>query len=238
MENSGFLDILILAMIAAFLVFRLRAALGRRTGRQRPPEGLPREAGDSGDTVIQLPDRKADSGKAKAGARPRGSGEPPPLPEEEAEKQAPSAPGMTELKILDPAFDEEKFLEGAHIAFEMVVEAFAGGDKAQLETLLTDSVLAQFAEEIDRRAAAGEIHETTLVSFAETEILSARTKDGLAGVTVRFVTEQVNLARDAEKEIVSGDERTVRKITDVWTFARDTRSEDPNWRLIETRSEA
>lgn len=238
MENSGFLDILILAMIAAFLVFRLRAALGRRAGRQRPPEGLPREAGDSGDTVIQLPDRKADSGKAKAGARARGSGEPPPLPEEEAEKQAPSAPGVTELRIADPAFDEEKFLEGAHIAFEMAVEAFAAGDKAQLEALLADDVFAQFAEEIDRRAAAGEVHETTLVSFAETEILSARAEDGLAAVTVRFVTEQVNLVRDAEKEIVSGDERTVRKITDVWTFARDTRSEDLNWRLVETRSEA
>lgn len=238
MENSGFLDILILAMIAAFLVFRLRAALGRRTGRQRPPEGLPREAGDSGDTVIQLPDRQADSGKAKAGARPRGAGEPPPLPEEEAAEQAPSAPGVAQLKIADPAFDEEKFLEGAHIAFETVVEAFAAGDKAQLEALLADDVFAQFAEEIDRRAAAGEVHETTLVSFAATEILSAQATDGRAAVTVRFVTEQVNLVRDAEKEIVAGDERTVRKIADVWTFARDTRSEDPNWRLVETRSEA
>ena len=238
MENSSFIDILILAMIAAFLVFRLRSALGRRTGHQRPPDRFPREVEDSGDTVIHLPERNAGGeGAGDADA-------PPPIPpsesagdpDSEPERDDDRAVGLTQLKIADPSFEESHFLDGARGAFEMILDAFAGGDKSRLHALLADETFDRFAGEIDRRAAAGETLETTLVSFEAPEIADARVDGGRAAVTVRFSTEQVNLVRNEAGEVVDGDEAEVSRIVDIWTFERDLRSSDPNWRLAETRS--
>ncbi len=230
MENSSFIDILILAMIAAFVVFRLRSALGRRTGHQRPPDKFPRDVEDSGDSVIHLPDRNADADAQ----RKDGADQPPPL-SRPAESGSPSS-GMTQLKIADPSFDETQFLDGARIAFEMILQAFADGNKDQLGTLLADDVLERFSGEIERREHAGESLETTLVSFASADILSARLDDGLATVDVKFVTDQIKLLRSEQGVVIEGDEARTSRTIDIWAFERDLRSDDPNWRLVETRS--
>ena len=239
MGSTGFIDILILAMIAAFLVFRLRSALGRRTGHQRPPpsDSFPheaREAEDSGDTVIHLPDRKAERQEKRA------RDVPPPVSAASgpaaAEDSGDAASALAQLKIADPGFDEADFLDGARIAFEMILGAFAEGDRGVLESLLADDVLARFVGEIERRERAGETCESALVSFRSTAIAAARV-DGLrAAVTVAFDTEQINIVRDSDENLLSGDERKVERIADVWTFERDLHSNDPNWRLVETRS--
>jgi predicted lipid-binding transport protein (Tim44 family) len=226
MQGLHFLDLLLFAMIAAFLVLRLHRVLGRRTGHQRPPEAKPREA-DSGDRVIQLPDRTG--ARAAAGAEDG----PPPPPAGAGRTGA----GLTQVKIADPEFDESQFLDGARAAFEMILGAFANGDKRQLKQLLAPSVLEGFTAEIDRREKAGEQLETTLVSFILADIVGARMEGRKARVTVKFMTEQVNVLRNAAGEVVEGDPATVAKITDVWTFERDTRTRDPNWLLAETRSD-
>lgn len=231
MESTGFIDILILAMIAAFLVFRLRSALGRRTGHQRRPDSVPREVEKSGDTVIHLPDRET-TGRAPQDA----DDGPPPLDPADAEAMPDSEAGTVQLKAADPDFDEAQFLDGARIAFEMILDAYAGGDKEALRALLADDVLARFAREIDRRGDNDETLETTLVSFASVSVDDTRVEEGRAAVTVEFVTEQINVVRGSGGEIVDGDERKVARIVDIWTFERDLRSRDPNWRLVETRS--
>ena len=217
MHGFQFIDLFLFAMIAAFLVLRLRRVLGRRTGHQPPPKRQQREDGGE---VITLPDRRGERDEAET----------PPAP--------PCGPaGITQIKIADPSFDEATFLDGARYAFETILSAYADGDKRRLKSLLAPSVYEGFGDEIERREKAGESLETTLVSFILTDIVGAVMEDRRARVTVKFLTEQVNVQRDAKGEVVDGDASTVAKITDIWTFERDTRGRDLNWQLVETRSE-
>lgn len=146
--------------------------------------------------------------------------------------------GLTQIKTADPSFDEVEFLEGARMAFEMILTAFANGDKRQLKPLLSESVYASFAREIDRREQAKERQETTLVSIVLADIVGARLEGRHAVVTVKFVSEQVNVRYGPEDTVVDGDPDHVVTITDVWTFSRDTRARDPNWELVDTRTES
>lgn len=218
--GGGYLDIIIFAMVAVFLIFKLGSVLGRRTGdeQQRPGpfrpmgRGAPAEAQDN---VVALPDR---SGEAAAAAA------------------TPLDAGLAQIKIADPAFEEKEFLAGVRSAFEMIVTAFAAGDEETLRNLLNDEVFANFKRAMDARAAAGRRQETTLVGFNAIEIVEAAMQGRQAMVTVRIVSDQINLIRDADGAVVEGDPDNSIEIVDIWTFARDTRAADPNWALVGTRS--
>ena len=218
--NNGlqFLDILIFAMVAGFLLLRLRRALGRRTGNEQPPQLL-HDNKEMRDTVVKMP-------------RPGGSADGPSDEEEEPSSDS----GLTQVKIADPNFDDNVFLDGAGAAFEIILGAFARGDKVQLRGLLDDTTYQNFLEEIERREGASERLETTLVSMIRTDITEAKMVGASARVTVKIVSEQVNVTRNEADEVVAGDASDVATINDVWTFARDTRSKDPNWQLVETRA--
>mgnify|MGYP001262929807 CR=1 FL=1 len=218
--NNGlqFLDILIFAMVAGFLLLRLRRALGRRTGNEQPPQLL-HDNKEMRDTVVKMPS-------------PGGSADGPSDEEEEPSSDS----GLTQVKIADPNFDDNVFLDGAGAAFEIILGAFARGDKVQLRGLLDDTTYQNFLEEIERREGARERLETTLVSMIRTDITEAKMVGASARVTVKFVSEQVNVTRNEADEVVAGDASDVATINDVWTFARDTRSKDPNWQLVETRA--
>lgn len=221
--NDGFqfIDIVFFAMIAAFLVLRLRSVLGRRTGNERPHDGFnPRRssAEPRNDNVVELPDRRR---QAEVPEQYQGT---------------PVGAGLTQIKVADPAFSPDGFLSGAREAFAMIVGAFAAGDAASLRPLLSDEVFSNFSAAIDQRAAAGETLETELVGIKKAEIAEARMDGFDAVVTIRFVSDQVNVLRDKAGEVVDGDPTRVTEVTDLWTFARDTRSPDPNWSLVATRS--
>jgi len=143
---------------------------------------------------------------------------------------------LTQIKLADPSFDHEGFLEGAKGAFEMVVTAFAQGDSDTLRPLLADDVYDNFTNAIKDRDRRKETLETTLVGINEAEIIEAALRQKTAFVTIKFVTEQVNMLRDKDGEPLDEEASHVTKITDIWTFARNTRSRDPNWTLVETRS--
>ncbi len=216
-----FLDILVFAMVAAFLLLRLHRVLGRRTGHERPPPEPVADNDDSGsDTVVNLPDARRKSERQGRG-----------------DTDLSSASGLTQLKITDPSFSEDGFLEGARGAFEMILNAFAAGDKRQLRGLLDNDVYGQFVAEIDRRNEAGERLETTLVSIILADLVDASVAGRRASVTVKFMSEQVNVTRNADGDVIDGDPSQVATINDIWTFTRDIRSRDPNWQLAETRSE-
>jgi len=217
--NNGlqFLDILIFAMVAGFLLLRLHRALGRRTGNEQPPPFL-QDNEEAQERVIQMPRPGADTGVRSD------------------EASTDKTPGLTEIKAADPNFDDRIFLDGAGEAFEIILAAFAKGNKQELRGLLDDTTYQSFVTEIERREGARERLETTLVSMKDAVITEAQMADFRARITVKFASEQVNVTYDEADEVVAGDPSRVANINDVWTFARDVRSRDPNWQLVGTRA--
>lgn len=225
--DGGFeyFDIILFAMIAAFLVYRLGSVLGKRTGHERQGRepfgrigGKEAGAGDAGnDNIVSMPTRPA-------------------APEEE-EPDTPLGASITQIKLADPSFTRKGFLEGARAAFEMVITAFALGDMKTLRQLLSEDVYENFAEAIRQRERANQTRETTLVGIDVAEILEASLEENrYALLTVKYVSQQVNATRDEEHNVVDGDPNAIEKVTDIWTFRRDTKAPDPNWQLIATRS--
>ena len=219
--NNDLILTLIFAAVAAFVLFKLRSVLGRREGHeQRPPdvfaEAERSTASDNGsDAVLPAP-----------GAQNREAAD--------VDPESPAAAGIRDIQAVDRSFDPGAFLEGAKAAFDMIVEAFARGDRDALEPLLAPGVYASFEGAIAERERAGETLETTIVALNSAELTAAEMQGRDARVTVTFVSEQSNTVKDAEGNLVDGDPAAVEKITDIWTFARDTRSRDPNWQLVET----
>ena len=221
------LDLLLLAALAAFLVFRLRSVLGRRIGNERPPldpraqRGGPRpqpETDNANDeNVVALPDRQ---------------------PDDAFIEQAEGALGenLRKIRDADPSFNSKSFIEGGRAAFEMIVTSFAGGDRETLRPLLSDEVYENFAGAIVERADTGQAMEMTLVGFQSAEIIEASMDGRVAFVTVKFVTEQIEVTRDSAGDVIGGDPTRVTTVTDIWTFAHNTRSRNPNWTLVATEA--
>ena len=159
-EGFYFIDILIFAMIAAFLVYRLRGVLGRRHGeeRQRPNPYTSRPGQEAGDNVVTLPDR----GRVPVDV-------PPPAPDEPYSLAA----GIAQIQANDPTFDEKGFVQGAKAAFGMIVTAFAQGDTPTLRPLLSDDVYDNFAAAIRNRQSSGETLETTVTAIRDADVTEA-----------------------------------------------------------------
>ena len=225
-----FIDILFFAMVAAFLVLRLRSVLGRRTGNERPRNsGVGRRPGEaarpeaaradaSPDNVFALQDR----------TKQVTTGSP----------DSPVAANLAQAVGADPTFDEARFLQGARMAFEMIVTAFANGDRDTLRPLTSGEVFANLERAMRERETAGHTFDSTLVGIKDVEIVDAELDGRELRITVKVLSEQVNVTRDAEGRTVGGSASAVDEVTDIWTFARDTRSKDPNWLLVATRSPA
>ena len=215
-----YFDIILFAMVAAFLVLRLRSVLGRRTGNERRREILPGPA-TTGDKVVTLGQRPSLAAVAPAaGAAPAGT----------------VAGGLAQIAAADTGFDAKQFLDGARAAFEWILGAFAAGDKTKLRALLSDDVYKPFAEAIDERKAAGETLETRIDKLGDIDIVEAGVDGGMARVTVKLVSEQIHVLRAHDGSVVDGDPQKPVEKTDFWTFSRDTRSSDPNWLLVATGS--
>jgi predicted lipid-binding transport protein (Tim44 family) len=225
-EGFQFLDIILFAMVAAFLVLRLRSVLGRRTGHEdRPQDMAARRERDAENesNVVDFTDRTDPAEDAEGLAR-------------EAESDDPLVSGIAQIRLADPKFDLEEFKGGARSAFEMIVHAFATADSGTLRSLLSEDVAENFQSAIKARLEAGETLETTVISVKTADVIQAEMNGRNAEVTVKFVSEQVNVTRDTEGRVIDGDPNQVTDITDIWTFSRNTRARDPNWKLIETRS--
>lgn len=236
MGDSGFFDIIFFAVVAAVLVYRLRSVLGKRTGHEPPPrqhEPFPPPPSDAArDNVVTLPERQ------RAGERADDRGE--------ARDDIVDAPalggksdlhgGIARIKAADPNFDPDGFLEGAGAAFESVVAAYAQGDSKTLRALLNKEMFESFMAAIEERRERGETHETTIVAVRGADIVDASLQGRTAYVTVKFVTEQINVTRDKVGTVIDGDASKAIEITDIWTFARTVRSSDPNWLLVKTDS--
>ena len=209
-------------MVALVCVWYLRRNLGRRTGHEQPPrDTLSRTPEPKGDRVVALPDRSRREGTVDARS---------------AEGKDPLEAGLTQIQIADPNFDPDTFTAGARAAFERIVTSYAAGDKDTLRPLLSDEVYENFEKVIAERTENGHTLETTLVSVRSSEIIEASMDGRVAFLTVKFVTEQINVTRDENGSVTGGDPGQVATVTDIWAFARNTRSRNPNWTLVATDS--
>ncbi len=225
-DGLPFFDIILFAMIAAFLVLRLRGVLGRRDGQKgghRGPFARSRPEEQADEKVVHL----ADASDAGADSEVAAVGD---------DAGSDLAAGFRDIKAADRGFEPTEILSGARIAFELVLSAYASGETVALKPLLSAEVLGNFAQSIRERERAGETMEHTLVGIKSADIVEAYLERRTAHITVKFVSEQVNVTRDAEGDVVDGDPTGATEVTDFWTFARDTRSRDLNWTLVATRS--
>ena len=222
-EGFPFLDIVLFAMVAAFIILRLRGVLGRRPGNGRTNQGAVSRQQRADENVITLPDRAQDS--------PAGADQ-----EFASEEEAVVAAGLSEIRLADKQFDPEEFLQGGRAAYEMVVTAYAVADDSVLRQLLSDELYENFTGAIQDRIAEGHTLETTLLTIRTAEIVEAGLSGGIAGITVKFVADVINVTREEDGTVVSGDPDKAQEVTDFWSFARDAHSSDPNWHLVETRS--
>ena len=135
-----------------------------------------------------------------------------------------------------PSFDKQKFLSGAKRAFEMIITAFSKGDVETLEALVSTKLVKKFKEVLHQRQVDGITAETDLIGFQTAEITDVKiTSNNLAKISIKFITEQVNLLKNAENQVIEGDENFVQNITDIWTFERQLTSTNPNWLLTSTK---
>jgi predicted lipid-binding transport protein (Tim44 family) len=219
-----YVDIILFAMVALFLVLRLRSVLGRRTGNERRRDMLARNPVQNGE---QAGPNKIVSLTPRRNPAPLVADGPP---------ANTVAGGIAQITAADPGFEGSDFLDGARGAFEIIVSAFAKGDKAALRPLLSDDTYRSFAAAVDEREAARETLETRIERLKDIDIVEAGMDASQARVTVKLVSDQINVLRAHDGSVVDGDPQNLIEKTDFWTFARDTRSSDPNWLLVATGS--
>ena len=223
MQEMPYADLIILALIAGFILLRLRSVLGSKTddffGKKQPPAIA--QADLKPGSVIQL------DVKAK--------------PKEETDtylmslgSNSPVAETLRQIKAKDPQFMATGFMQGAKAAFEMVFDAFVKGDRQTLKMLLSDAIFQQFSRELDLRDAKENKSETTLVSVSPKEISHAALDKNTARITVHFESEQVTVVRSPKGDIVEGNPSELHHAEDQWVFERDVTSKNPNWKIIET----
>ncbi|MEK1871862.1 MAG: Tim44/TimA family putative adaptor protein [Rhizobium altiplani] len=232
MGSNDFITLFFL--VAAVLIFlQLRSVLGRRTGNEKPPRDLytPRDAvgPDSPDAgkVVTLPRRDAateedDRFAAIDAFAPAGTS----LNE-----------SLREINKADASFNPKEFVNGARMAYEMIVMAFADGDRKTLKNLLSREVYDGFDAAITERESKGEKVKSTFVGIDKAEIASTEIKGTEVQITVRIVSQLISATYDEADKLIDGDAENVAEVNDLWTFARDTRSRDPNWKLVATESE-
>jgi predicted lipid-binding transport protein (Tim44 family) len=225
-----YIDILIFAAIAGFLIFRLMSVLGTRHGGERQrrnpfaPDDKPAAAHladeKDGGVIIDMPARVMDfAAVVDAGA------DAPRVQE-----------GLSEIAAADSGFEINSFMQGARYAFDMIVTAYTKGERETLKPLLSPKLYADFLAGIQKREELGHRAEITIHRILKSKIIDARLGGVMAYVTVDFDVEETTVTRDSAGNIVDGNPDRIFSVQDIWTFTRDIRASDPNWVLIETRA--
>lgn len=216
-------DIVFFAIIAGFIAFKLYKTLGRTDENDKTAD-LGKYLRDqitqkrsSGDNVIDL------QGNRIARIDDKPTHDDPEI-----------AATLIAIHFIDRNFNSKKFIDGAKKAFDIILSSFAKGDKSALQPLLSKDVYQEFSDAIDTRNAAGEQLETTLIAIISAEIVGAALMKNIAHITIKFISDQVNVVRDSAGEIISGEISDVERIEDHWTFSRNIESGNPNWSLVAT----
>jgi predicted lipid-binding transport protein (Tim44 family) len=210
-------EIVILAMIAAFLGLRLYSVLGRRAEHE--------------EEVIQGP-RPAETPRTSGGESVERGAQPARLPV--AGVTPAIERGLREIAAADPRFNIAAFLDGAKGAYRMILEAFWKGDKEALAELCDRDVYEGFVGAIASREAAGETMDNRLVRIEEAAIVSAAFEAPMARIAIRFSADIAAVTRNASGQVVAGSLDDAVEARDLWTFSRNITSTSPDWLLDET----
>lgn len=230
---------LIILAVAFVVLFYLRSILGQKTGHEAPPDFMERmkqreearEDGPSSDNVVKLPTRNNQT--------------------EDEEKKNPALAEIDKISgprtklnkalksiiKIDGSFSPKQFLGGADMAYEMIVDAYARGDHAALKPLLSNDVYKGFSSAIKEREKNGETVKSSFIGIDESSISGAELDGDEASVTVRFISQIVSATYDKAGEVIEGDEAEVVRVKDIWTFTRNLKDGNPNWKLVATESE-
>jgi predicted lipid-binding transport protein (Tim44 family) len=227
----------IILVLAVFIFLRLRSVLGTRTGNERrndPFAGRPQAKPEpANDKVVPLPQRNSEPVRPA----PPAADDDEPAGDRWAGIAAPGSPvaaGLDQIAAAERGFDARGFVGGARAAYEMIVGAFAAGDRKTLKPLLAREVFESFSAAIAERENRGETVESNFVSIEKSEITAVEVVGRSAQITVRFVSKLITATRDRSGAVIDGSPTEIADLVDVWTFARELNSRDPNWRLIST----
>ncbi len=237
MDESLDFTTLIFLVLAVVIFLRLRSVLGRRTGHERPPYDPAASRSEdnynyqNNDNVVQLPTGREEEGKEEnktenISERIKGF----------APENSPLEEGLLQIAKKDTGFEPETFLLGAKTAYEMIVVAFNEGNRTVLKPLLASDVYDSFEREITSREDREEVIDSSFVGIDKAVIIDAELREPEALVTLKFVSKMISAVRDKAGEVISGDPKKIIEVTDIWTFARNVSSRDPNWKLIGTES--
>ena len=214
-----FIDILIFAAIALFLIFRLRSILGNRDGfEQKRPEQSAFDA--TAQTENDNVPKKIVPLQAKKSSISIANGQ-----------------GLDAVRQADSSFRDDEFMQGAAGAFSMVLQAFADGDLSTLRRLLAFELYEEFAQSIHNRDKEGDQLTITVHAINDVQLTDGSVKDFIASVTVKFISEQSRIVKNNAGVMVEDESEEQAVFTDIWVFERDTQLDDPNWKLVETQNE-
>ncbi|MBT6314417.1 MAG: Tim44 domain-containing protein [Alphaproteobacteria bacterium] len=225
-SDSALIEVIILAVVAGFLILRLRSVLGKRHGEERPRyKDADRYVGTrpKPDDAASTNDSAADNVTPFPGVQRPSMDAAPPF--------GPAA----KLHALDPEFNADEFLGGAREAFAIILSAYASGDRDTLRSLAHDDVYEPMEAAITDRESRGETLDATVIAIQTAGIDDVEVEGSIARVTVRLKSEQTNVLRNADGQPIDGAPNQVETIVDLWTYERDMHSDDPNWLLIETQ---
>ena len=221
---AQYLDIIILLLVVVLLFQKLHSLLGTR-----PTETEKKIAEEKAAKIFDMIVQKAEAQKHHT-EQPTTELEATPI-KDDSEL---SATDKVLSKI--PNFNKDHFLNSAKKAFEMIVSSFSQGDTETLEMLVSKELAKKFQQVIEQRRADGITSETDLIGFDNAEITHAQiSDDNIISITVKFISEQVNILKNKDGEVIEGDEQYIQNITDVWTFEKALTSTSPNWLLTSTK---
>lgn len=230
-------------LVAAIVVLlKLRSVLGQKTGHQEDMSDLfdrekqkrqSQKDGPSADNVVKLPTRNQNDNADPDEKDPRFA-----QIDKLAKPKTKINKGLRDILAADQGFNPKEFMAGADMAYEMIVDAFAVGDTKSLKNLLSPEVFEGFNSVIQDRESRGETVKSTFIGIDESTIQAAEVKDHEAHITIKFISQIVSATLDKEGVVIEGDDKDIARVKDIWTFARDTRTNDPNWKLVATEAGA
>jgi predicted lipid-binding transport protein (Tim44 family) len=247
MDGRIDLTTLLFLVLAVVIFLKLRSVLGRRTGHEQTryerlkaqQEASQRNGKLVGqDKVVTLPRREREDVEARPAAVPAET------TRTDVEERAKGLAGengdlaedLVAIVRADATFDPDQFLKGARAAYELIVTAFAEGNRRALKDLLSRDVYDGFVGAISERESRGEQIDQSFVGIRSADIVEAELKSGIAQLSVKFVSELISATRDKAGEVITGDPKRIKEVTDIWTFAREVASRNPNWRLVATQA--
>lgn len=235
-DGFQFFDIIFIAMLAGFIILRLRSVLGRRTGNERPPS---EEVQRRYEAPAEKPVAATVGGQNGRGDAPAIGGAGVEAPEYRLglDENSPAFDGIEAIRRRDRSFDLDSFVAGARGAYDLILTGFWSGDREAFRPFVSNEVFEQFDAVIRERESAGLTLDNKLERVRRIDVVGARLNGTVAEITLRFTVDAVFVTLDSEGRVVEGTPVDEVEVQDVWTFERDLNSRDPNWTLISTASE-